>query len=61
MFAAFSPILKAENNGGYVIAWGRIEKLPEDIAKAMRSNEDGGDGRSQKFWDHCELETKEYL
>jgi hypothetical protein len=35
--------------------------MPDDIAKAMRNKEEGGNGGSQKLWDYCEQETKNYV
>jgi retinol dehydrogenase-12 len=61
LFAAFSPTLKAENNGGYVMAWGRLDKIPDDIAKAMKGKENGETPGSQKFWDYCQRETKDFV
>ena len=43
------------------MAWGRLDKIPDDISKSMKSKEDGGLGGSQKFWGYCERETKDYL
>jgi len=43
------------------MAWGRLDKMPEDIAKSMKGKEDGGNGGSQKLWEYCERETKNYV
>ncbi|TVY24853.1 putative oxidoreductase [Lachnellula hyalina] len=53
LYAAFSPELTRENiRGGYVIAWGRIEPLPKDIANVQKT---------AKFWRYCERETSAYI
>ncbi|KAE8444138.1 hypothetical protein EG329_000826 [Mollisiaceae sp. DMI_Dod_QoI] len=57
LFAAFSPELKAENNGGYVMAWGRIAELPRNITHGLRSKAEGGSGEAKMFVDYCERET----
>ncbi|EXJ70452.1 uncharacterized protein A1O5_06521 [Cladophialophora psammophila CBS 110553] len=60
LYAAFSPQLKAENNGGYVMAWGRIADLPEDITKGLKSRAEGGSGAAKMFLDYCARETKDF-
>ena len=57
LFAAFSPELKAENNGGYVLAWGRLAELPKHILDGLKSKIDGGTGEAKMFVDYCERET----
>ena len=53
LYAAFSPELTREKiRGGYVIAWGRIEPVPKDIADVQKT---------AKFWRYCERETSAYI
>ena len=61
LYAGFSPELKAEHNGGYVMAWGRIAPFPEDISKALKVKVEGGSGVGQAFFNYCDRETKEYV
>jgi len=58
LYAAFSPQLKAENNGGYVLAWGRVAGLPEDITNGLKSKAEGGSGAAGTFLEYCEREAK---
>jgi retinol dehydrogenase 12 len=60
LYAGFSPDLKAENNGGYVMAWGRIAELPEDVTKGLKSKEQGGTGAAEAFLEYCERHTKRF-
>ena len=60
LFAAFSSDIKAEHNGGYAIAWGRMEPLPATVEKALKSPSEGGDGVAKKFMDFCVRETSPY-
>jgi retinol dehydrogenase 12 len=60
LFAAFSPNLKAENNGGYVLAWGRIAELPRYITDGLKSKAEGGTGEAKMFVDYCERVTIEF-
>jgi len=61
LYASFSPDLKEEHNGGYVIAWGRIANLPEGIMKGMKNKADGGTGAAGRFVEYCERETRGFL
>ncbi|KAI1372083.1 NAD(P)-binding protein [Hypoxylon crocopeplum] len=54
LFAGFSPEIQSKDNGSYIIPWGRLGSVPEHMAPAMRSKEQGGTGLSEKFWDWCE-------
>ena len=60
LFAAFSPQLKGENNGGYVVAWGRVSELPEDITDGLKSKSEGGSGAAKIFLEYCERETNKF-
>ena len=60
LFAAFSPKLKADNNGGYVLAWGRVEKLPKYITDGLKGESEGGTGGAKMFVDYCERETMRF-
>ncbi|KAG0646559.1 Short-chain dehydrogenase reductase [Hyphodiscus hymeniophilus] len=60
LYASLSPELKAEHNGGYIMAWGRIAQLPAHVAKGLKSTSQGGTGSAEKFFEHCDRETKGY-
>ena len=63
-FAGFTGDISLENNGAYVIPWGRLradEDCPrKDIILALRSEEEGGLGYGKKFWDWCEEQWKPF-
>lgn len=61
LYAAFSPDLKAEHNGGYLMAWGRIMDMPEDLKQGLKSEKDGGNGKAHKFVGYCDGETRNFL
>jgi retinol dehydrogenase 12 len=61
LYAGFSPEIKAEHNGGYVMAWGRIADLPEDIIQGAKSNAEGGTGAKEKFFEYCNREINGFL
>ncbi|TVY17059.1 putative oxidoreductase [Lachnellula arida] len=53
LYAAFSPGLTVDEiRGGYVIAWGRIEPVPKNIADVQKA---------AIFWRYCERETSAYV
>ncbi|KAE9376138.1 putative short-chain dehydrogenase [Stipitochalara longipes BDJ] len=60
LYAGFSPQLKAEDNGGYVMAWGRVAGLPEDITTGLKGKAEGGSGAAEMFLEYCERETKKF-
>ncbi|KAJ5634028.1 Short-chain dehydrogenase/reductase SDR [Penicillium herquei] len=64
LFAGLSPEISLDNNGAYVIPWGRIrrdEDCPrKDIINALTAEEKGGLGYGKKFWDWCEEQWKPF-
>ncbi|KAF2203655.1 short-chain dehydrogenase [Delitschia confertaspora ATCC 74209] len=61
LYAGLSEDITMEKNGCYVVPWGRIQPIREDLANAAKTKEEGGLGRAQEFWDFCEEKTKEYM
>ena len=61
LYASFSPEVKAEHNGGHLMAWGRIADLPDDIVKGTKTKAEGGTGNKQKFMDYCDREIRDFL
>ncbi|KAL2682795.1 hypothetical protein Neosp_007250 [[Neocosmospora] mangrovei] len=58
LYAGLSPDITPDDNGAYIIPWGRIRPDAEcprrDIVHAMLTEEDGGLGYCSKLWDWCE-------
>jgi retinol dehydrogenase 12 len=61
LFAALSPSITAQHNGGFVIPWGRFGDIPTHIEKGLKPQADGGSGAAEKFWCWCERETECYF
>jgi NAD(P)-dependent dehydrogenase (short-subunit alcohol dehydrogenase family) len=62
LWAGLSPELNMNNNGGYVIPWGRVHSAPnEELLKEMGRKENGEGGVAKEFWDWCEEQTLKYL
>ncbi|OCL12084.1 NAD(P)-binding protein [Glonium stellatum] len=61
LYASWSPDITLENNGAYVIPWGRIGQYNSALTKAIKPEAEGGEGRARKFWDWCERETENYI
>ncbi|KAI1396994.1 NAD(P)-binding protein [Hypoxylon fuscum] len=57
LFVGFSSEIKSEDNGRYIIPWGRFGAVPGHMDPAMRSKEEKGSGLSKRFWDWCEAAT----
>lgn len=61
LFAGLSPEVNAARNGAYIIPWGRVGPLREDLLVAQRTMEEGGTGQAAKFWEWSEEQIKPYL
>ncbi|RDL33756.1 Uncharacterized protein BP5553_08124 [Venustampulla echinocandica] len=62
LWAGLSPDVTMDNNGCYVLPWGRIHPSPsQDILRALKGTEDGGTGRAKEFREWCEKETSKYM
>lgn len=62
LYSGWSSDITMENNGAYVIPWGRIDTrgLREDILMGMKQKHEGGSGVAERFWDWCDNETKDF-
>ncbi|KAL3478676.1 hypothetical protein BJX99DRAFT_103288 [Aspergillus californicus] len=61
LYSGLSPDINLENNGCYVIPWGRIHTtVAPHLTNAMRTKEAGGTGKAKQFWEFCEDKTKDY-
>lgn len=61
LYAGLSKDIGLEQNGCYVVPWGRITtQLREDLVQATRLEGDGGTGRAKEFWEFCEQKTRDY-
>lgn len=56
LYAGFSDAIGIENNGAYVIPWGRLGKIRQDIEEGFHHWDTG-----KKLWDILEKETEEYV
>lgn len=52
LYSGWSEDITREQNGAFVIPWGRVSGVRKDVAKEL---EDGG--KAGKFWEWCERET----
>ncbi|KAL2826425.1 hypothetical protein BDW59DRAFT_145165 [Aspergillus cavernicola] len=61
LYAGLSPSISLQNNGCYVIPFGRVHNaVAESLLVAMKVKEDGGTGRAKEFWEFCEEKSKDY-
>jgi retinol dehydrogenase-12 len=61
LWAGFSPQVTAEQNGHFIVPWGRFGALPPNIEKGLRSQKDGGSGLAEQFVEWCQRETQAYM
>ncbi|KAJ4865641.1 short chain dehydrogenase domain-containing protein [Trichoderma breve] len=55
LYAGFSDAIGTDNNGAYIIPWGRVGKIRQDIDAGFHHR-----GTGKKLWDILEKETGEY-
>lgn len=61
LYAGLSPDISLQNNGCYVIPFGRIhDNVAERLLTAMKVEENGGTGRAKEFWGFCESRVSDY-
>lgn len=61
LWAGLSQDLTLQDNGGYIIPWGRKHPSPrEDLVRAIKIREDGGNGSAEAFEKWCEETTREF-
>ncbi|KKP06693.1 hypothetical protein THAR02_01182 [Trichoderma harzianum] len=56
LYAGFSDAIGTDNNGTYIIPWGRVGKIRHDIEAGFHNR-----GTGKKLWDILEKETEEYV
>ncbi|PBP24810.1 short chain dehydrogenase reductase [Diplocarpon rosae] len=61
LFAGLSLDVTVDNNGGWIIPWGRFGPLRADLEEASKSQEEGGTGIATRFWEWSEEQVKPYL
>ncbi|KAH6638588.1 hypothetical protein BKA67DRAFT_528795 [Truncatella angustata] len=60
IYAGLSPEVTLENNGRYIIPWGRFGLLPDHVSVGLRSKEEGGNGSSLRFAQWCGQLTRDF-
>lgn len=61
MFAGLSDEIRHQQNGCYVLPWGRVAtNVRQDLEDAARPVDEGGLGIAGEFWSFCEEKTRDY-
>ncbi|KAH6673463.1 hypothetical protein B0J14DRAFT_481810 [Halenospora varia] len=61
LFAGLSPDVTLENNGAWIVPWGRFLPLRKDLVVACKTVAEGGTGIAEKFWEWSEEQVRLYL
>lgn len=62
LFAGWSEeAAKPENNGLYILPWGRFGAFRNDVGESLKTEADGGNGKAKQLWEWCEKETRQYV
>lgn len=59
LFAGLSP--EVTSPGSYVLPWGRVGPICDDLQRAVRPECDGGVDLARKFWDWSEKQVEKYV
>lgn len=61
LWAGLSPDVKSGDGQKFINPWGRWHETPKkEIVESLKTAEEGGAGLAAKFYDYCELHTKEF-
>ncbi|KAF2158979.1 hypothetical protein M409DRAFT_30513 [Zasmidium cellare ATCC 36951] len=60
LFSALSSKITIEQTGDWVVPWGRFYRLRPDLEAARKSEAEGGNGHSAKFWAWSEEQVAKY-
>ncbi|KAE8555699.1 hypothetical protein EYB25_000397 [Talaromyces marneffei] len=61
LWAGLSPELKIEDNGKYIMPWGRIHPNPRrDLLDTMKTKEDGGNGVAAAFIEFADEQIADF-
>ncbi|KAI9697554.1 MAG: hypothetical protein M1820_007753 [Bogoriella megaspora] len=61
LWAGLSPEVTTEKAGSYVIPFGRFYPIRRDLEAATKSEAEGGNGTTSKFWEWSEEQVSKYL
>ncbi|KAN0096654.1 NAD(P)-binding protein [Hyaloscypha variabilis] len=61
LFAGLSPDITSASNGSYIIPWGRIGYLKENLAACLKEESEAGTGVAKRFFEWCENETRPFI
>lgn len=62
LWAGTSHDVTMEDNGGYIVPWGRLHPSPrQDLLQALKTIEEGGTGQAQEFQNWCKERTRDFL
>ncbi|KAG9234760.1 putative short-chain dehydrogenase [Amylocarpus encephaloides] len=59
IYAAFSPDITQNHNGGYLTAWGRIGEMPTQIMNGLKRDSQGN-RKVDTFFDYCDRQITAY-
>ena len=64
LWAALSADLTIEEDGGkgWIVPWGRRHpSLRADLLESLKDEEEGGSGKTKRFWEWCEGRCKDFM
>ncbi|KAI0023055.1 putative short-chain dehydrogenase [Xylariomycetidae sp. FL0641] len=60
LYAGLSPDITLEKTGSWVVPFGRIFPIRNDLLEATKPKDEGGNGTAARFWEWSEEQVKPY-
>ncbi|KAG9697835.1 hypothetical protein KCU95_g3346, partial [Aureobasidium melanogenum] len=61
LYSGLSPDITLKKSGDWVVPWGRLHPLREDLLEATKSVSEGGNGHAKAFWEWTEEQVKDFV
>ncbi|KAH8597208.1 hypothetical protein B0O99DRAFT_569034 [Bisporella sp. PMI_857] len=61
LFAGLSPDITMQQNGSWIVPWGRFLPVRKDVLAGSKNISEGGTGVASKFWEWSEEQVKPFL
>ncbi|PNP42054.1 hypothetical protein THARTR1_11201 [Trichoderma harzianum] len=61
LFAGLSPEVTLERSGAWIQPWGRFSSQRPDLVEGSKSEDEGGTGIAERFWDWSEEQVNPFM
>ncbi|KAK3173717.1 hypothetical protein OEA41_007049 [Lepraria neglecta] len=60
IYSGLSPTITMKDTGKWVVPWGRLYPIRQDLPDAIKPETEGGNGHAKKFWEWSEEQVRGY-